>query len=168
MAEVVRTGVGALLALACTMAEVSCQRSIVAVPDAAAARRAMVAYFECEDCIDGELAAVVRFGPSIVSSLAATLRGGPPPASREIVRSRLARAYGGAQDPSWRPSDDPNAWNQGEYVQHFLDNYVALYQSRAALALGAIGGPNALRALEEAARLPLREDVLETINDLLK
>src|SRR5262245_53778408 len=61
--------------------------------DRAGARRAMVAYFDCDECTDGELSALVAFGPAIVPSLAATLRRGPSPSSREILRGNLAAAH---------------------------------------------------------------------------
>src|SRR5947209_11444713 len=47
------------------------------------ARRVIVAWLECEECGDGELAAVVKLGEAAVPSLVAPLRDGPAPARRE-------------------------------------------------------------------------------------
>ena len=54
---------------------------------------------------------------------------------------------------------------QQVYARHFVDNYVATYQSRAAIALGLIGTPRAQAILLKAARndTTSREDVLRAI-----
>jgi len=49
-----------------------------------------------------------------------------------------------------------------------MDNYQALYQLRSAIALGAIGGPDARKALESALELPARNDVKQAIKEALK
>jgi HEAT repeat protein len=54
-----------------------------------------------------------------------------------------------------------------EYVRKYTENTVALHQVRAAAALGAIGGPEARRALEGALGRGDREDVQQAIRAAL-
>jgi hypothetical protein len=126
---------------------------------AAAARRTIAAWLECEECTDGELAAVVALGPLATPTLAATLRDGPSPAARELERRELlarhaelvayARSHPGAR------FETPPA----DFVAAQLANAVARYQVRSARALAELGGADAERALAEALARPLREDV---------
>ena len=57
--------------------------------------------------------------------------------------------------------------NEELFNKTYMDNYVALYQSRAAKALGGIGGKEAQNALREALRAPLREDVEAVVREAM-
>jgi hypothetical protein len=127
----------------------------------------MVAYFECEDCLDGERDALIRLGPVIVPSLAASLRGGPPPASRETLRAHLVDTYAELRTYSLTHPDNASDWSEEQYVRYFAENYVVQYQTRAARALAAIGGPEARAALRQALALPLNTTVLTVVGELL-
>ena len=127
------------------------------------ARRTIVTYLECEECEEGELEAVVKLGQSAVPTLAATLRGGPGSANRELLRRQLQDTYRKLKEYETTHPNAKVAQTEEEYVKTYSENYVALYQSRAATALSAIGGPDARKALEEASQLPLRDDVKATI-----
>jgi hypothetical protein len=118
-----------------------------------------MSWLECEECIDGELEAVLELGPVAVPSLAATLRDGPSPATREKLRRELRIRYGELRDyvqqhPAAGFDEAEDVW-----VDEQLANDVARYQARSAEALARLGGPEARRALAEALGKPLRPDV---------
>lgn len=131
------------------------------------ARRTIVTYLECEECEEGELEAVMKLGQYAVPTLAATLREGPSPASRELLRRQLLDTYQKLKEYERTHPNAKVSQSEEEYVKTYAENYVALYQSRAATALGAIGGPDARKALEGASQLSLRDDVKAAIKAAL-
>jgi hypothetical protein len=128
---------------------------------------AVLAWLECEECVDGELEAVVRLGQAALPGLVASLRDGPPRARAEAYRRHLRKAYPMLADYARRHPDVKVPMSEEEYVKTYLDNYTALYQVRAARALGAIGGDDSRRALEAALARPLREDVQWSVKKAL-
>jgi hypothetical protein len=132
------------------------------------ARRSIINYFECDECEEGELEAVVKQGPAAVSSLAATLREGPSRANLETLRRQLVINYRELKEYERTHPESKVPGTEEQYVEAFTKNYIALYRVRAATALGAIGGPEAKRALEEASRKPLRDDVKAVVNSSLE
>ena len=130
-------------------------------------RHTVVKWFECEECVDGELAAVVALGDLVVPTLGATLKQGPSPASRAAVDLRLRERHAelvelAARDRSIAPGD------ASDYVGVYMSNFVARYRSRAAYALGEIGTKAALGALRAAPRAELRADVRELVDNALQ
>src|SRR5512134_3649634 len=67
---------------------------------AAEIRSIIVAWLECDECSEGELAAVVKLGQAAVPSLAANLRDGPSPARREQLRRHLEESHARLKDRS--------------------------------------------------------------------
>ena len=53
-------------------------------------------------------------------------------------------------------------------MKTYMDNYVALYQIRAAKALAVIGGADAKKALAEALREQYRKDVMGIVRASLQ
>jgi hypothetical protein len=136
--------------------------------EAAAARRTLVRWLECEECVDGELAAVLRLGPLAVPTLVATLRGGPSPAVREKLHRELRIRYGELRDyarkhPAVRFDGGEDVW-----VDEQLANDIARYQVRSAEALAKLGGPEAKQALADALGDPLRPDVQTVVRKSLE
>jgi hypothetical protein len=131
---------------------------------ATVARRAIINYLECDECEEGELEAVVKQGPAVVSSLVATLLEGPSRANLETLRRQLITNYRELKEYERTHPDSKVPGTEEQYVKTFTENYIALYRVRAATALGAIGGPEARRALEEASRKSLRTDVQAAVN----
>jgi len=109
----------------------------------------------CEECKEGERDSVVALGDRAIGALGEAVKG-PPASGRENIRRQAEAMYA-------RLSSPPLA--QQVYARHFVDNYVATYQSRAAIALGLIGTPRAQAILLKAARndTTSREDVLRAI-----
>jgi len=105
------------------------------------------------------LESVVKLGAAAVPTLTASLREGPSAASRELYRRNLAATYKELKEYERTHPTAKVAQSEEEYVKTYMENYVALYQLRSAKALGEIGGPEARKALEEASRQQLREDV---------
>lgn len=122
-------------------------------------RHKIVDYMECEECDDGELEAVVKIGAMAIPTLAATLREGPSPTQIEMYRRHLTTTYRALKAYELTHPTVAVPGTEEQYVNTYLDNYVALYRIRAATALGNIGGLDARRALEEASLAPLRDDV---------
>jgi hypothetical protein len=135
--------------------------------EAAAARRTIVAWLECEECTDGELEAVVKLGEVAVPSLAATVREGPSPAKLEELRRHLEANYRRLKDYQSTHRDTVVPMTSREYVNTYMGNYIALVRSRAAIALGKIGGPEAKKALQSAQRMELRRDAAEVVEQSL-
>jgi hypothetical protein len=155
------------LVLACAGAPAAREQSTVSAEQATEARRAIARYLECEECTDGELEAVVRLGEVSVPVLAATLRGGIAPATREKLRLHLVATYEELKKYASTHADAQIPASEDEYVKMYLDNHDALYRIRAATALAAIGGPAASAALKEASAASVRPDVQAAIKDAL-
>lgn len=117
-------------------------------------RRIIVTWLECEECTAGELEAVVKLGTVAVPALAEVLHGGPSQASRELLRRHLITTYRELKKYETTHPEAKVAMSEEEYVKTYSDSHIALYQVRAAMALGAIGGPDAKRALGEALETP--------------
>jgi hypothetical protein len=127
------------------------------------ARRVLVAWFECEECWDGELEAVLALGKRAVPQLAATLDGGLSPATRAALEDQLGAYY----DEAEKRDAGPRGWPRDAYVAHHVVARDAAWRSRAAEALGRIGGPHAEHALREAAARPQLPNVEQSIRDAL-
>lgn len=125
-------------------------------------------WLECTECDRGELKAVATLGAMVVPSLITTLKKGPSQAKREIMQLRLMRSY--KQLAEYKDSHHVLSATESEpgYIAHYLENYLAQYQIRAAIALAEIGGPAAMHALEEAHATPLRKDVERVVYESLE
>lgn len=133
-----------------------------------AARQALIEWFECEECEEGQLEALLRFRAIIVPSLRAALLEGMGPASEELLRRDLARRYDELlRYAETHPNSKPGS-SREEFVEMNVSNYQARYRVRAAQALAVIGGGEAVRALEEGAKRTERRDVLREIDTALK
>jgi hypothetical protein len=112
----------------------------------------------CEECTEGEQAAVVALGPRGERALSRALQTGPPKDRIQNMRMQAEAMY--ARIPS------PGMTRQ-QYVDHFLGNYKATYHSRAIAGLQAFGTPTAHAALVEALRHEsrYRSDVLGLLGE---
>jgi hypothetical protein len=116
------------------------------------------AWLNCDECINGERAAVRALGETAVPQLVRALLEGPPAAHRELIRQQgLAMYSKGGLD----------SLSANRYSTQLVDNYVANYQARAAVSLGDIRTVRAISALDDALRPPrslqYRSDVLRNI-----
>ncbi len=116
------------------------------------------AWLHCDECIDGERAAVRALGDPTVPQLARALLDGPPTRKRRIVRRQAVGAHS---------RSGVGTISASAYAAQMVDNYVAKYQKRAAVSLGDIRTPRAKSALDEALqparRSQYRADVWRTI-----
>jgi len=142
----------------------------VRAADPVAAQTALRNWLECEECWEGELAAVVALGDEGVPSLAATLREGMSPAARARLERQLAERYD--ERAAWaetHPGTRP-AMTREEFVAHHVRNRDALYRVRSVRALARIRTPAALLVLrEELERTQhegLREEIRKALADL--
>jgi HEAT repeat protein len=131
------------------------------------ARATTIKWLECEECVDGELEAVVRLGQDIVPSLEAVLHEGLSPAGRKFLESELEKRYDrmmarAEENPRTRP-----AGTREQFLEQYMGNFEAMYRIRAAIALGEIGGSKANQALQEASQTEHRRDVERAIREAL-
>lgn len=112
-----------------------------------AERRTVEEWLLCEECTAGELDSVVALGDRAVPLLERALEG--PDQERRVNMQRQARAM-------WLGMPDTLAALVAleTFLARYDSNYVASYQSRAAIALDSLGSREARRILLEA----LRED----------
>ncbi len=122
-----------------------------------AERTTMRRWLLCEECTQGERDAVVALGDNVTGALADALKG-PPASGLANIRSQAEVMYARLVSPPV---------SQADYVQYFVANYVATYQSRSAVALGLIDTPRAHAALLDALQggTVYRHDVLAAIGD---
>jgi hypothetical protein len=133
----------------------------------AADRATIHRWLLCEECLAGELDSVVALGGGAVGELTEALSG-PGPNRIANVRQQFVQSYRRAASYAAQHNDTLSV-TEAQYVTHFLDNYVALYQSRAAVALGRIATGPAKAALLEALRRDslYRPDVQRTLGSVL-
>lgn len=123
------------------------------------AQEVVLRWLTCEECVDGELEAVVD---SLGSSATPLLREALLETPQDYL-DNVERALGAA----WQRRTNP-AIDSAEYVDRFAANYRAVLQGRAAEALGRLGE---VQILEEAYRdrgaLGYRRDVVAVIEEAL-
>jgi hypothetical protein len=136
--------------------------------ESAEARRVLVNWFECDECVDGELAAVLQLGERAVPDLIAALESGADDARRSLFERELNERF----DRLIRyQADHPNAQvgsDRGAFVRMYLDNFDAQYRVRAATALAEIDGVEARAGLERALRQAVRPDVKGVIEEAMR
>jgi alpha-tubulin suppressor-like RCC1 family protein len=121
------------------------------------------AWLRCEECVDGELEALKERGDRVVPLLARALDG-PPDYRDTNVRHQLERTYAELKQRVTAKGDTLQV-DSARYVNHYLENYRALYQSRAITGLAAIGTSKAQEELVNGRNrvnshdLTLRADV---------
>jgi hypothetical protein len=122
-------------------------------------------WLSCDDCT-GHQDSVASIGGKAVPALAYALLKGPPLDRRVIMQKQIEASY--ERLVEYLTPTLPTV-TEAAYVQRFLDNYVATYQSRAAVALHRIGTPAARQVLREGLGQSSlgRADVLRAIGDAL-
>lgn len=121
-------------------------------------------WLHCTECSDGELDSVSAVGqrkpPSTISRLREDLLVGPPAARLANLRLQFDSIYS-----ELGAFLGPVAITRVDYVAHYVDNFVAAYESRAAIALVRIGTPDARAALLAALQggMAVHDDVLDVL-----
>ncbi len=116
-------------------------------------------WFECEECQDGELNAVVDLGERAIEYLAEIYLNAPSrelviPEFEAVVRRNFQKSYRDLQAAIVANPDfagDP--MTEDEYVQLYVDNLNVRYRARAEIALREIGGPEADAVLAASGSL---------------
>lgn len=124
-------------------------------------------WLECEECLEGELAAVVAAGDGIVPRLEAIAKRGLSPARRELLRLQLEERYAervdfGREHPHLAPKQAQEAW-----VTHHLETRDRTHRARAVRALGAIGSDASRKALRNLLPDTRHEGLAEEIRRAL-
>ena len=122
-------------------------------------RPVLDAWLTCIECSDGELDSVKAVAarlPGTIDTLREDLLHGPTAPRRARLVQQLQTTY---QELVTHNANDPTAaplpFTQVEFVNRYLDGMVAIYQGRAAYALGAIGTTPARQALDSALHFPV-------------
>ena len=121
-----------------------------ATPAALDVQRTIVNWLECEECNEGELKAVIALGDRAVGPLGEYLRSGPPQQSIDQLTQHLIATYQEKVAIARAPGPSAPPMTQDQTVALYVGNYVRLYKTRAASALGAIGGANARAQLTQS------------------
>jgi len=129
--------------------------------------RIITEWLECEECTEGQLDAVVKLGTRAVPTLRAALAKGPSQVRRGELQQHLKETYRKMQTHAKKNQEVKLSMSEREYISTYMDNYSALHQSRAAKALGKIGGRDAEQALQTASDVRLRGDVKKVVRDAL-
>lgn len=129
--------------------------------------RIITEWLECEECTEGQLDKVVEMGSTAVPTLRAVLAKGPSQTRRGELQQHLKETYRKMQAHAKKNPDVKLPMSEREYISTYMDNYSALHQSRAAKALGKIGGRDAEQALQTASSARLRGDVGKVVRDAL-
>ena len=108
-----------------------------------AERRAVEEWLLCEECSEGELDSVIALGDRAVPLLKDALEG--PTDDRRANMRQQAEAM-------WRGMSDTTVVAFQAFLEHYDANYVASYQSRAAVALDSLDTPEASQILLDALR----------------
>lgn len=116
-------------------------RGPLAQRESAASVGPVYAWILCEECDRGERARVVALGDTAVPLLRTLLLDGAPADRKQRMQEYLA--------PLRNPGQGRRPANPA-ILASVLSNYDMLYRIKAASALSAIGGANALRALCDA------------------
>ena len=133
-----------------------------------AARHVIAAWLQCEECVDGELDALVQLGaPLAEPTLVATLLGGPSPAALAMREHDLRARHPDLVEFARTHSHVSVSMDRDQYVAAYLANFVALQRIRSAQGLAALRGAGAVQALRKAQGLDLRQDVREAVDEAL-
>jgi hypothetical protein len=128
-------------------------------------RNAVIEWMECEECDGNQLENVVKQGDIVIGTLAQILENGPSPAKREELREHLAATYEELAQYQTTHPEAKISFTKEEYINTYLDNYEALYRTRAATALGKFESSRAKDALRKATEnKALRKDVRDAID----
>jgi hypothetical protein len=132
------------------LAAMACQRELTLRE-----RARLYAWLQCEECVDGELAAVTALGKSwrtggaTVDSLSDDLLAGPSAERRNNVAQQFVSSF--LEDSAHADSAGTQLpVSSIEYAQYYQYNFVNLYRVRAAIALAEIGGAKARAVLDSA------------------
>lgn len=136
--------------------------------DATTLQATLLAWFDCQECREGQLERVVALGARVVPMLGGTLEGGVTPARLERSRRFLEQSYDSLREYAKdRPSIEVPLTREA-YVDVHLEAMTARWQARAALALGRIATPEAKAFLRDALTRQLRADVRAAVETALR
>jgi hypothetical protein len=123
----------------------------------------VASWLECDDCTEGQMEAVVKLGPGAVPSLADTLVNGLPKTRRDAHTKHLLNRYRVLKEYEKTHPDPPVTQTEQQFVSRYIEKYETSHRTRAARALGRIGGAEASKALDQALALPLSPEVLAVV-----
>ncbi len=133
-------------------------------------QKALLEWLECEECTIAQLTAVVLLDRNeSVPYLAVALSAGPPLSRLVNEGNRLKKRY--PELLKFKQSHpDAVLIDERHYIQIHLAQLTIQYQLRAAIALGKIGGPLSIQALQMALNMGapelVQEEIARSLNQL--
>jgi len=106
-------------------------------------RAQIQAWLECDDCLSGELDSVVGMGSRAIPALAAYLSDGPSRERLQALQRYLETVHRQLSLLSTDSGGSPYLPTRREFISEYLARYREMYQVRAAIAVGEIGGKKA-------------------------
>ena len=131
-------------------------------------QRIVRAWLECEECTEGQLAAVRSLGISAIPTLMSALNDGPSWLTLVRLKRYLKNSYEEANAHQQATNKPPIAIERDRYVRLHVEGAVLRYQLRAAKGLKAIGGPVAKQSLQNALQMNLPSSVESFIRQSIK
>lgn len=133
-------------------------------PPPVSAPQPVILLMECVECWSGELPTVVALGSHAVPSLGLFLRTGPPGDRVTRLETAMARSL---TDSAVAPLPPLNQVDRAAVVAKQVTDYRTMYQTRAAQALGLIGGSESKSHLCAARATGQTPTVLDAIDAAL-
>jgi hypothetical protein len=130
---------------------------------------AIIAWLQCDDCVDGELDTLTNFNTSAVDPLIDKLEG-PSLEELQNYHEHLTESFNSIRNYLFAHSIDSIDLSRSDYFEMYLSNFNATYQLRSALALGSIGDPKgeiAMRDMLNNDFQQLRPEVIEVLENVL-
>ena len=125
-------------------------------PGSSKERVVLDTWLMCHECSVGELdsvQAVAGRNPAVIDTLRVGLLHGPSLSRQDQLMHQLVVSYQKLARYAARESR-VLPFDEAEYVRQYRDKFLLLYRSRAAQALGRVGGLRAREALDSALQLP--------------
>ena len=126
--------------------------STVIGKDSIDAKNALLRYYECEECTDGELEAVVKYGDNVVPSLSLTMQQGVSPVLKSAHEQYLRDTYRQLSEYAKTHPENVLKSTEAEYVAMYLERYDNQHRIRAIEALARIGTDLAKKELNSFAK----------------
>jgi hypothetical protein len=117
--------------------------------------KALADWFECIECVDGELQQVLAYGKDVKPLLLEARRSGPTPAVREQYRRHLGTAYRQLSEYAKAHGLDAQLPDKQAYISMYMQSIESRYQGRAAAALEKLSASSATETPASPGRLRL-------------
>ncbi len=124
-------------------------------------------WLECEECTSNHLKKVVQLGPKALPFLKSALIFGPSNSRSRELALHLRQEYKKLKEYHAVNPKFTIPLSEMHYIETHINNFSNQYRTRSATALGQIGGPEAIEALENSLKNELPTVVHDSVKDAL-